>query len=99
MTDVRLLRMTDSGKVPLIKCKTRSLPFELWPADDRSAWIAACQPPKRLKPGGIVGHLKPATRNQYAERYATYLGFLNRCGLLALEGEPGTNVTPDKVGA
>jgi site-specific recombinase XerD len=91
--------MTGADKVAFTKCETRSLTLELWPAADRSAWIAACKPPVRLKPGGVVGHLRPATRNQYAERYASYLGFLSRCGLLELEGEPATNVTSDKVAA
>ncbi len=39
------------------------------------------------------------TQNHYAERYACFLGFLRRRGLLQSEGAPAANVTPDKVGA
>ena len=55
--------------------------------------------PARLKPGGRARHLRPTTRDHYAERYACFLGFLRQRGLLQSEGSPAANVTPDKVDA
>ena len=91
--------MTGIDRLTSAKCKTRALPPDLWPEADRIAWIAACQPPARLKPGGRAGHLRARTRDHYAERYACFLGFLRRRGLLRSEGAPAANVTPDKVDA
>ena len=91
--------MTGIDKVTFAKCNTRALPLDLWPETDRTSWIAACQPPARLKPGGRAGHLRQTTRDHYAERYACFLGFLQRTGLLQSEGAPAVNVTPDKVDA
>ena len=91
--------MTGANKISLAECKTRALPVGLWPAADGGAWIEACQPSARLKPGGRAGHLRPTTRDHYAERYACFLGFLRRRGLLQSEGAPAANVTPDKVDA
>src|SRR5215831_2669102 len=91
--------MTVANKISLAECKTRTLPVALWPAADGGAWIAACQAPARLKPGGRAGHLRPTTRDHYGERYACFLGFLRRYGLLQSEGAPAANVTPDKVDA
>jgi site-specific recombinase XerD len=91
--------MTGANKISLAECKTLALPVALWPAADGGAWIEACQAPARLKPGGRAGHLRPTTRDHYAERYACFLGFLRRRGLLQSEGAPAANVTPDKVDA
>ena len=91
--------MTGADKISSAECKTRALPVGLWPAADGGAWIEACQPSARLKPGGRAGHLRPTTRDHYAERYACFLGFLRRRGLLQSEGAPAANVTPDKVDA
>jgi site-specific recombinase XerD len=91
--------MTGANKISLAECKTRALPVTLWPAADGGAWIKACQAPARLKPGGRAGHLRPTTRDHYAERYAFFLGFLRRRGLLQSEGARAANVTPDKVDA
>jgi len=91
--------MTGANKISLAECRTRTLPVALWLAADGGAWIEACQAPARLKPGGRAGHLRPTTRDHYAERYACFLGFLRRRGLLQSEGAPAANVTPDKVDA
>ncbi len=91
--------MPGANKISLAEYKTRSLPLALWPVADRSAWIAACQPPERLKAGGRAGHLRPTTRTHYTERYACFLGFLHRRSLLQSEGTPAVNVTTDKVDA
>ena len=77
----------------------RSLPLDQWPEADRCAWNAACLPATRLKRGGAAGHLKPVTRDDHAQQYAKFLGFLNRRGLLRLEGPAAANVTPDNIQA
>jgi integrase len=77
----------------------RALPIELWPQADRKAWNAACQSATRLKPGGRAGHLRPVTREDHAEQYGYLLGFLDRNGLLELEGPAAANVTAAKVDA
>lgn len=81
------------------KGKPRSLPLDLWPEADRDAWMAACQPPARLKPGGRAGHLRPVTRDDYAAHYGNLLGFLDRSGLLERNERAAANVTLEKVGA
>jgi integrase len=91
--------MTASRMTEPDKPKARSLPLELWPEPDRNAWIAACQHATRLKRGGVAGHLKPVTREDHARHYGSFLGFLDRCGLLQ-RNEPGAaNVTSENVAA
>ena len=90
---------TASHAIPSTKTPARSLPLEYWPKADRIAWNAACQPAKRLKPGGATGHLKPVTRDDHARHYGDFLGFLKRGGLLQLDGPPAANVIPEKVDA
>ena len=77
--------------------KGRALPIDLWPQADRNAWKAACQPAARLKPGGRAGHLRPVTREDHAEQYGDFLGFLERNGLLEMDGPAAANVTAAKV--
>jgi integrase len=91
--------MIESKKVLSSKRKVLSLPLDLWPEADRIAWIAACQPARRLKRGGSAGHLKPVTREDHAGAYGNFLGFLERCGLLGRDGPAAANVTPDRVDA
>jgi integrase len=81
------------------KGKVRSLPLDLWPKADRSAWNAACRPATRLKRGGVAGHLKPVTRDDHAWHYGCFLGFLDRCGLLEPDGPAAVNVTAGNVHA
>ena len=81
------------------KPKTRSLPIQFWPEADRNAWTAAVQPSARLKRGGVAGHLKPVTRDDHAREYGNFLGFLDRAGLLRLDGPAAVNVTADNVDA
>jgi integrase len=92
--------MSTSDQIKLTaRRQGRSLPLDLWPQADRNAWNAACQPATRLKPGGHAGHLRPVTREDHAEQYAYFLGFLDRNGLLELEGPAAANVTAAKVDA
>jgi integrase len=77
--------------------KGHALPIDLWPQADRNAWKLACQPAMRLKPGGSAGHLRPVTRKDHAEQYGDFLGFLDRNGLLEMDGPAAANVTAAKV--
>ena len=91
--------MADMETGPPAKPKTRSLPIHFWPEADRKAWTAAFRPATRLKHGGVAGHLKPVTRDDHARQYGNFVGFLDRAGLLRLEGLAAVNVTADNVNA
>jgi integrase len=71
--------------------------LEFWPEDDRQAWIAACRPAERLKPGGAAAHLKQVTRDDLAQRYGYFLKFLERSELLSLRGPAAANVTLENI--
>jgi integrase len=86
-----------SGEIRRATGKLLSLPLDLWPEADRNAWNAACRPAARLRPGGAAGHLKPVTRDDLARRYACFLSFLDRRGLLRSEESAAANVTLDNV--
>jgi integrase len=81
-----------------IKTKVRSLPIELWPGADRTAWISACRPSQRLKRGGAASHMKVITRDDLARRYGYFLDCMDRRGLLDLDKAAGAHVTPEDVG-
>jgi integrase len=91
--------MTASDAIKLTTRMPRSLPLQLWPQADRNAWSAACRPAMRLKRGGRAGHLKPVTRDDHAAHYGNFLGFLDRNGLLEMDGPAAANVTAAKVDA
>jgi integrase len=80
-----------------INTKVRSLPIELWPEADRTAWISACQPSQRLKRGGAASHMKVITRDDLARRYGYFLDCMDRRGLLDLDKAAGAHVTPEDV--
>ena len=90
---------TASEEVPRARSKVRSLPPDLWPESDRSAWNVACRPAARLKRGGAAAHLKPVSRNDLVRGYGLFLDFLNRHGLLRSDGLAAANVTLDNVDA
>jgi len=75
----------------------RSLPVDDWPRADRDAWIAACEPSRRLKRGGAAAHLKPVSRRDFARRYGLFLDFLSRQGSLQQDAPAASQVTPDKI--
>jgi integrase len=77
----------------------RSLPMDLWPQADRKAWLAACEPARRLKRGGSAAHLKPITRDDLARRYGYFLDFMNRRNLLQMDAVATAGVTPSNVEA
>jgi site-specific recombinase XerD len=77
--------------------KRLSLPFELWPEADRTAWKVACQPSARLKRGGRAGHLRTDTREVHERHYGNYLGFLDRTEALRRDAQAAANVTPENV--
>jgi integrase len=82
----------------LMKTKVRSLPIELWPEADRTAWRSACQPSQRLKRGGTGSHMKVITRDDLARRYGYFLDFLNRRGVLDRNAPAAAHVKPENVG-
>src|SRR5215211_3235452 len=77
----------------------RSLPIDLWPEADSTAWQSACRPAERLRRGGAAGHLKPIARDDLARRYGYFLDFLSRRGLLPMDKPAAVHVTSDNVEA
>src|SRR5262245_38585861 len=92
--------MSTSGQIKLnTRGKGGALPLDRWPQEDRKAWKATGQPATRLRPGGRSGQLRPVTREDHAEQYGYFLGFLDRNRLLELDGPAAANVTAAKVDA
>ena len=77
----------------------RTLTMEHWPAADRLAWIAACQPSVRLHRGGAAAHLKVVSQGDLAKRYGLFLGYLLRLGRLDEAAAAGAHVTPANIAA
>jgi integrase len=77
----------------------RSLPIDEWPQADRYAWEEACQPPSRFKRGGAASHLATVSRDDFANRYGAFLGFLQRTGRLLRDTEAAAHVTSGNVQA
>jgi integrase len=75
----------------------RSLPFQEWPKADQVAWLEACRPGSRLRPGGAASHLNAISRGDVERRYGAYLAFLERASRLELYGQPAIHVTPGNV--
>jgi integrase len=88
-----------SGKFPSRTGRPRSLLIEEWPEADRHAWKQACTPPSRFKRGGAASHLAPVSRNDFANRYGAFLGFLQRTGRLQRDAGAATQVTLANVQA
>jgi integrase len=97
--DAKATFMSASDKTLPASNKARVLPLDLWPTADRAAWNEACQPGRRLKRGGAAGHLKPVTLDDHVRHYGSFLSFLDRRGLLRMDGPPAVNVTTDNVDA
>jgi integrase len=75
----------------------RSLPLNEWPAADRKAWEEACRPGLRLRKGVPRAAYAEVSREDFAQRYGAFLGFLQRSGLLDPFAGPGAQVTPQNV--
>lgn len=77
----------------------RSLPVPEWPDADRRAWDDACRPGSRLRPGGVASRLAQVSRDDYANRYGAFLGFLQRTGQFDPNAEAAAHVTLPNVEA
>jgi integrase len=75
----------------------RSLPVELWPSADRTAWEEACRPGVRLKGGGAASHMRRVTQDMLAQRYGLFLDFVSRSKRLDQVAEIAGHVTPELV--
>ena len=80
-----------------IDAAVRSLPVELWPAADKTAWEAACRPGVRLKGGGAASHMRRVTQNMLAQRYWLFLDFVSRSRRLDQAAEAAGHVIPELV--
>jgi integrase len=79
--------------------RPRSLPLSEWPDADRRAWGDACRSGSRLKPGGAASYLAQVSRDDFAQRYAAFLGFLQRTGRLERDAAAAAQVTLPNVEA
>lgn len=79
--------------------RPRSLVVHEWPDADRLAWQAACRPGARLQPGGTASYLAQVSRNDYANRYGAFLGFLQRTDHLDPSAATAAQVTLANVEA
>ena len=77
----------------------RSLPVHEWPEADRKAFEEACRPGLRLKPGGRASHFAEASLKDFTNRYAAYLGSLQRKGVLNPKAAAAAQVTRPNVKA
>src|SRR5215831_5456967 len=74
----------------------RSLPVNEWPEADQHAW-EACRPGSRLRPGGAATRLAEVSRNDFAQRYGAFLGFLQRSNRLEQHAGAAAQVTAINV--
>jgi site-specific recombinase XerD len=75
----------------------RSLAVGEWPPAHQAAWEKASRPAIRLKAGGSASHLAPVSRNDIANRYGAFLGFLQRRSILDPLSPAAGQVTPANV--
>ena len=75
----------------------QALPVKDWPASERLAWDAACEPTVRLRRGGRAAHMRPETQRDLARRYGYFLRYLFRTRKLDPAASAGTQVTPKAV--
>src|SRR5262249_35051240 len=94
--------MTSGANAPFsgsCRDRLRSLPVYEWPEADQHAWAEACRPRSRLRPGGSASYLAPLSRDDFANRYGAFLGFLQRNGRLKRDLAAAAQVTPSNVDA
>src|SRR3954468_9391866 len=75
----------------------QALPVKGWPASDRLAWDAACEPTVRLRRGGRAAHMRPVTQRDLARHYSYFMRYLFRTRKLDPAASAGTQVTPKAV--
>jgi integrase len=93
------MKVLDTNISPRDRARPRSLPIQEWPDADRRAWEDACRPGVRLKPGGAASHLGQISRDDFANRYGAFLGFLLRGGCLDRHAAAAAQVTFANVDA
>ena len=94
MTSIAHSVAAESGR----ECR-RSLPVSEWPAADRQSWEQAFRPGSRLIRGGAGSYLARVSRQDFAQRYGAFLGFLQRTDQLRQDMPPATQVTSANVEA
>lgn len=57
--------------------KTRYLPFDRWPSEDRQRWLAAFKEGDFLDEAAAGSHLAPKSRSDLKAAYSLWLGFLD----------------------
>ncbi|NDR55665.1 MULTISPECIES: tyrosine-type recombinase/integrase [Aliiruegeria] len=70
-----------------------------WPEVDRDAWNAAFVGEDWLDDAGPGFHLRPKTREKYAEEYGHWLAWLSDEGLLDPQAAPASRVTQEHLAA
>jgi site-specific recombinase XerD len=88
---------TDNSPGNTARVHPRSLPIHEWPEGDRLAWQDACRPGSRFKPGGSASYLAQVSRDDFANRYGAFLGFLQRSDSLDHRALAAAQVTPTNV--
>lgn len=84
----------------MIKTPTqRSLPRADWPRADQLAWQAALAPGTLLGGGGPAALLAPVTVQDLERRYACFLSFADRNGLLSGDGSAADTINEATVRA
>jgi site-specific recombinase XerD len=77
----------------------RSLPLSEWPVADQQAWNDAFRPGSRLIRGGAGSYLAQVSRQDFAQRYGAFLGFLQRADQLRHDMPPAAQVTSTNLEA
>jgi integrase len=77
----------------------RSLRLSEWTEADRQAWVSACRPGARLRPGGSASYLSQISRDDFARRYGAFLGFLYRTERLYAGAAAAAHVTAENIQA
>ena len=77
--------------------RTRSSPFERWPATDQAAWTTAVYSSSPFKPSGRGASWNATTQQSYRGSYGRWLHFLAESGQLGPALLPHTRVTEEMV--
>ena len=77
----------------------RSMPLSEWPASHREMWEETFRPGLQLRKGGAASRYAEVSREDFAQRYGAFLGFMQRSGLLDPSAGPAAQVTPQRSSA